>query len=149
MKEFRTAYGPQNKVQLNCTDPSRARQSMKQECDINFILQKYKKTGLITHVAKHQGSYGEFDVIDFHEAMNAIRDAEEMFLELPADLRKKFHNDPGEFVEFTTNPDNRDTMEALGLIQPKKAQPGQQPPPPGDQDPATTIQTTKQDPKPE
>lgn len=117
MREFRTAYGPKIKQQLVCNDPSRAKQSMKDECDINFIMAKYQKTGLVNHLSRFQGEYGDFPdlTLDFQEAMQALADASEMFETIPASIRKRFNNDPGEFLSFATDPQNQSELQRLGL----------------------------------
>jgi hypothetical protein len=43
-----------------------------------------------------------------------------MFMSLPAKIRSRFQNDPGAFLDFVQNPENRDEMIELGLA---KAQP--------------------------
>ena len=94
-----------------------AQQQFKDECDINNIMSKYQKTGLITHVAKHQGDYDDFTVMpDFKTAIDTIHEAERMFMTLPSNVREQFENDAGQFVEFATNDRNYDEMVDLGLI---------------------------------
>lgn len=117
MTEFRTPYGPRVAVKLVCADPSRAKQSMKQECDINFIVGQYKKTGLITHVSRQAGYYDNVETLDFHTAMNIIANAEQTFDQVPAHIRKKFGNDMAAFYEFAQNPENIDEMVKLGLAE--------------------------------
>jgi len=114
---FRTAYGEKPKVSFQAPEGERSRtkQSMKQECDINFIIRQYRKTGLVNHVKQYQGMYGDFDAVDLHEAMNIIADAQEMFATVPAAIRKEFNNDPAEFVSFVTNPENLPRLRELGL----------------------------------
>jgi len=118
---FVTAYGPKVKVGFQSNKPSRTKQSMAAECDIKFIMAQYHRTGLVTHVAKHKGSYGEFEPVDFHDAMTVVKRAEEMFEELPALVRKRFQNDPGEFLDFCNDPANREEMRGLGLLLPEAA----------------------------
>lgn len=115
---FRTAYGPRVAVQLICNDASRAKQSMKKECDINFIVGQYKKTGLITHVSRQAGYFDDVETIDFHQAMNIIAKAEQTFDQVPAHIRKKFGNDMGAFFEFAQDPTNIDDMVKMGLASP-------------------------------
>jgi len=91
-------------------------QHMAKDCDINNIMKKYEKTGIVTHLAKYQGDYHDFTVMpDFHTAMNTIKEADEMFLSLPASIRDKFENDPGKFVEFATDECNHDELVKMGL----------------------------------
>lgn len=106
---------------------SMAKQSMRDECDINNILRRFGKTGTITHLAKVAGRYGDFEDISFHEAMNVVRRGEEAFAALPFTLREKFHNDPAEYLEFVQDPKNIDEFRRLGLA---KEAPKEPPKPP-------------------
>ena len=96
--------------------PTRTKQSFKDECDINNIMAKYQRTGLIDAVSRIQPQYGDVVGFDFQFAMDQIVQAQEMFMELPSSWRKRFHNDPREFVEFVGNPENREEAVRLGLI---------------------------------
>lgn len=103
------------KYAITFTEPSMTKQSFKDECDINQIMAKYQKTGLITHIKKFEGEYGEYDPIDFTTAMQTIAEGQSMFEELPSQARKYFDNDPSKFMEFVQNPDNVEKMKELGL----------------------------------
>lgn len=116
--EFRTAYGPKVKVELTEWDPSMTKQSERQEADINFIVQRYQKTGVLRHRDTYDGDYGEFAAIDYHEAMNAVTAAQQMFESLPSSIRTRFHNDPGEFVNFVEAPENREELVKMRLARP-------------------------------
>ncbi|AJK28314.1 putative minor capsid protein [Eel River basin pequenovirus] len=117
---FKTAYGYTSelrRVSYETTGETRTVQSEKKNSDINYIMEKYQKTGLVSHVATHHGRYGDFsNPVDYMTALNVVIAAEEMFSSLPASIRKKFDNDPHQFLEFTTNPDNFDEMVELGLV---------------------------------
>lgn len=97
------------------TQPSMTKQSHKDECDINMLMAKYQKTGLVTHINNHQPHYGDYDPVDFTEAMQTIAEGSSMFQELPSQARKYFDNDPAKFMEFVNNPDNAGKLEELGL----------------------------------
>lgn len=96
-------------------DDNQARQSFKDECDINKIMAKFQKTGILDHYAKHAPQYMDIPAVDYHEALNVIATAESMFEELPSQARKKFGNDPEKFLEFVQNPDNAEELRELGL----------------------------------
>lgn len=137
-------WSDRQKLEKHVQGPTMTQQHMRDECDINKIMAKYEKTGLITHLAKYKGNYSDFTVLpDFQTAMNSIKNAEQMFLELPASVRERFHNDPGEFVEFATDECNLDEMREMGLA-PKKSgvipdtPPGHNGPPPEKNEPAET-----------
>jgi phage internal scaffolding protein len=119
--KFRKLFDTErNRVQLDVKSESVVQQAFKDECDVNRILQKYDKTGLITHVARAQAQYGDFtQVNEYQVALNTVIQAQASFEELPSSVRKRFGNDPGAFIEFVTNPENLDEMVTLGLAQPK------------------------------
>lgn len=116
--KFITAYGEKRKSQSVNTEPSMTKQSMKSDCDINFILTKFQKTGMIEHRKEYQGTYGEFAAIDYQEALNTVIQAQEVFESIPSSVRKRFDNDPGKFLDYATNPENLEDMRAIGLANP-------------------------------
>ena len=91
------------------------RQEFEPECEINNIMAKYQKTGVINHINTHGPMYGEFNAVDFQTAMETIKEGENMFAELPSTARKYFDNDPAKFMEFVHDPDNVDKLIELGL----------------------------------
>jgi len=109
-------------VRKSFVKPSRVQQQFAKETDINEIMRKYKKTGLITHVNQYQAMYGDFiSAPDFQDAQQAIADANQMFSELPAEMRDRFGNDPVKFLDFVQavdadgNAKNIEEMRSLGL----------------------------------
>lgn len=104
-----------------------AKQSFKDECDINTIMSKYEKTGLIEHVQKVQGSYGDFtSVQDYQLSLNQVIAAQEAFEALPAKIRERFANDPSHLMAFLQEEKNLDEAIRLGLVEapePPQAQP--------------------------
>lgn len=122
--KFRTAYSKPVKVVVDFTDidgnplPTPTQQHAKAECDINNILKQYDRTGLITHINSAKAQYGDFtEVNEYQESLNRVMMAQEAFMELPSAIRKQFENDPGQFFEFATNPDNQDAMVEMGLAE--------------------------------
>jgi len=111
------------RVRLTCVGPGRTRQSMRDECDINLIMAKYTKTGFIDHLSRHGESYGFATGVSFHEAMNVVTKADQMFDDLPAVARNRFHGDPAEFLDFVQDASNFDEMVELGLAPARKVLP--------------------------
>lgn len=105
------------RVPFNCIGPTRTKQSFGPECDINNIMAKFAQTGLIDHVNEFQGRYEDFTDVptDYHAAVNQVFEAEAMFMTIPAKLRARFNNDPGEFLAFVEDPNNTDELVELGL----------------------------------
>lgn len=104
-----------NRVKILSNQPSMTKQSFKTECDINAIMKKFQKTGAITHYANNAGSYMDVPSGDLLDAQLIIANANTMFEELPSSIRKKFENDPGQFLDFVQNEDNLEEMYELGL----------------------------------
>lgn len=116
---FRTAFEehkryPSDTVGESMTDPS-----FVQECDINQVLLRWQKTGVISHVSQYKGDYGDFlnAPQSYHEAINQVMEADEAFASLPATVRKRFGNDPSLFLEFVGDKANVEEMRELGLLQ--------------------------------
>lgn len=96
-------------------DPGLTEQSHKDSADINFIMKRYEQTGLISG-AKIPPQFGDFSgVDDYHSALNKVLEAESTFMELSAQVRKRFDNDPGKFMEFVEDPANAKELVDLGL----------------------------------
>lgn len=96
--------------------PSRTQQQFKLESDINELVRRFGLTGdLPTPIRQPQ--FGDFsNVTDYHTAMTQLRAAQEEFNSLPAQLRDRFRNDPGRFVDFVLDPENREELADMGLL---------------------------------
>jgi phage internal scaffolding protein len=106
---------------LVCDDPSLAQQHAKDESDINTIVKRFGLTGELPSGVRAP-TYGDFtDATDYHTAMNAVIAADAAFMQLPADIRTRFNNDAGAFVDFVSDDNNRAEAEKLGLVLPKAA----------------------------
>lgn len=116
MAVIRSAYDDQRVKVLVETGKSMTKQAHKDECDINRIMAKYQKTGVITHVAKYAMEYGDATDIDYQTALNTVIEAQRMFADLPSSVRRKFDEDPAEFLAFVQNPENVEEMRELGLV---------------------------------
>lgn len=113
---IRKPYDAHERSLLTFPHPSLTKQAMGKDTDINNIMAKYRKTGLLDHLNQHHGIYGDFmDVTDYHTAQNAMIEANNAFSSLPADLRKKFDNDAGKFLDFVHDEANTDEMVEMGL----------------------------------
>lgn len=91
-------------------------QDHKKECDVNLIIKKYDRTGLISHVSKFEARYGDLRGVDYKAAMDLIAGANSSFSNLPAEIRKRFRNSPEELLRFMEDEGNREEAVKLGLI---------------------------------
>lgn len=102
---------------LHCKDPSLAQQHFLEDSDINTIVARFHLTGEVPQLQQlpSYADYGD-QIFDFQSAMNAVRHATETFMQLPADLRARFHNDPQEFLQFTSDAGNMPEARKLGIL---------------------------------
>lgn len=127
---------------------SMTNQSDRDSADINKIMARYEKTGLITDLLGNQRPpmYGDFTGIgDYHQLRITLARADEAFNALPATIRDQFKNDPSLLIEFLSDPKNNAEAIKLGL-RPREDNPaGSEATPPGgaETQPAPTpVQTT-------
>lgn len=100
---------------IDCSQDEPAKQSFKDECDINKIMAKFQRTGIINHYANHAPEYGDATPIEYLDALQTVAKANEMFADLPSSVRKRFSNSPEEFLEFVQNPENLEECRKMGL----------------------------------
>lgn len=91
-------------------------QNHKKECDVNEIIRKYDRKGLITHISRFEAKFGDLRGVDFKNAMDTVCEAQRHFQELPSEIRKRFQNSPEKLLEFMEDGNNRDEAIKLGLI---------------------------------
>lgn len=122
-KFLRSAYNydvdqASNDSALTCPEDSLAIQSAEEEANINTIVRRFGVTGQLPDQVNMPLSGDFLGITDFHTAMNTIRKAQEEFLNVPADLRARFNNDPQQFINFLEDASNRDEATRLGLLKP-------------------------------
>lgn len=123
-------YRKHDRVTIDCSADGQTRQEFADECDINVLMRRYETTGLMPGDASLM-NYGDFtELPDFMTAMNTVARANEAFAALPATVRRRFGNDPGEFVEFVSNPENISEVRKLGLAADVPPVPQGEPPEP-------------------
>lgn len=115
MSRYRSAAMPQLRVQINCSEGGRTRQSEKDACDVNKIIKRFVKTGVIEHLNRRIPAYGDLTALSLQDALNLQIEATESFMALPAAVRKRFGHEPLAFLSFVEDPANADEMVELGL----------------------------------
>jgi phage internal scaffolding protein len=112
-----------NETGLRCDDVSLTQQQFKQEADINTIVDRFLKSGVLPSSAT-MPQYVDYEgVFDFQSAMNVVRQADENFMRLDAKVRARFNNSPQQFLEFFANSENVDEAIRLGLAIPVSPSP--------------------------
>lgn len=127
-KETKRVLNKWDRTRIKTETPGKkiVQQHLKDRTDINKIMAKYQKTGLIEWTRKDPGNanYGDFsEVTDYQTALQQVMEAQEAFMTLPASTRKRFGNDPGQFLEFMSDDKNKEEAIKLGLIEPPKPAP--------------------------
>lgn len=107
------------------SEPSLTQQHFKDEADINKIIARYNRTGILVDPSVPRSGdalFGDFsEVKDFREAQNFICMAKEAFMELDSSIRRRFHNDPSELIAFLNDPKNVEEGRKLGIYAPEPA----------------------------
>jgi len=104
---------------LKCLDASLTQQQFKEESDINTIVDRFMKSGVLP-TPTNMPQYVDYEgVFDFQSAMNAVRAADENFMRMDAKIRARFNNSPQEFLEFFANSENTEEAIRLGLAIPQ------------------------------
>lgn len=116
--KFTNPYTPaekREKLGTSNLEESMTIQADAEDADINIIMRKYNTTGLLPQLqmAALMGDFSEAD--DFRSAQEKIKAANEAFAEVPAALRKRFDNDPQQFIDFVLDDANKDEAIKLGL----------------------------------
>lgn len=109
-------------------EPSLTKQAFAEEADINTIVRRFGLTGELPDGLQVPESGDFVNALNYHESMNVIRKAEESFMELPAEVRARFRNDPGEFMDFVHKKENLEEARKLGIAMPAPAAPVEPPP---------------------
>lgn len=114
---------------LLCLDPSKTDQSQRDSADINVIVRQFGVTGKLPQGFKLP-TFDDFEEVgDYQTAMNSVLQAEKSFMAIPSDIRAAFDNDPQQFVEFCSDPENLPALREMGLA-PKLGDPLPTPTPP-------------------
>lgn len=100
------------------TGPGLTKQSMRDEVDINKIVARFAKTGMLSSFNGGEPFYGDVsDILSYQDALNVVVRARELFDGLPAELRERFANDPARLISFLDNPANKKEAIELGIVQ--------------------------------
>lgn len=96
-----------------------AKQSFKDECDINTILLGYARTGQLEHLNPAVPTFADLpDQIDFQEALAIVEQSDQAFGFLPSQLRDHYQNNPAKFLEALHDPSEKDRLTEWGIFRP-------------------------------
>lgn len=113
---MKTPYQTHNRVYAKITPESLTQQNMQDECDVNSILEKYRRSGILPQTINCTPTYGDYsDIQTYQESLNTVLKAQTLFDALPSTVRERFANDPARLISFVNDPQNADEMVKLGL----------------------------------
>lgn len=101
------------------TLPSLTVQADKDDCDINVLIRRFGVTGVLNAVQRPPNISEFSEIFDFQDAMNLVRQAEESFASLPADVRVRFNHNPHLYVDFCSQEENLPEMRKMGIAIPE------------------------------
>lgn len=82
-------------------DKSLVQQHFQDEVDINTIVRRFGLTRAMPG-GVGEGVYGDFtEISDYESAVEKVERARSSFMKLPADVRERVHNDPGELIRLS------------------------------------------------
>lgn len=120
---FLSAYSPKSRVSISFEPEGRTHQSFKDECDINVIMGRYLKTGVLPeNLNQLEARYLDVTELEYQSAMELVAGAKSLFEQMPSSIRNRFDNDPAKLLAFTQDDNNRLAAAEMGLLAPEKAQ---------------------------
>lgn len=122
MKEYELRKNGTRRIATKNEEVSKTDPSHKDDVCVNNIMKRYANTGIITHLNKNDGTYADVsEVPNLSEAMQHIVQANMTFRALPANVRRKFNNQPVEYLKWLEDPANDAEAIQLGLrVAPEK-----------------------------
>lgn len=103
---------------LSCLEPTLTQQQFKDDADINTIVERFGLTGKLPDNFT-MPNYADISGLpaSFTQAMQIITDTQAAFMQVPADIRARFANNPEAFMAFLHDDKNRDEALKMGLLQ--------------------------------
>jgi len=113
------ALNDKRKGSITFKGPGRTRQDQKDSCDLNLIMRKYTKQGILPRLNPKTPTYGDFTTASsYHEALDKLQRADELFAALPAALRSSCENDPAQLIEYVESGEHDDELIDMGVMEP-------------------------------
>lgn len=123
MPKFFTKYAPPKVSGFSSDQPSKVQEQFADACQTDTIIRKYNMMGVNPFIAQGQSQYLDTTQIpSFVAAQNAQIRVKEYFEGLPSDIRLEFNNDPMEFAEVVSDPQNADYLREIGVLAPLPAE---------------------------
>lgn len=110
--QVRPVYEPE--VDPETGEPiSKTKQDDVEACNINNIMKKYQRDGLVTHLSKFAPSYGNASQVEYLEAFELLNTADSVFDTLPSTVRARFENDPALWLGAIEDAGSPEALKAI------------------------------------
>lgn len=118
MVKIQSYYNRNQNAGFVCQLPSRTKPEFQQQADINWIVKKWMTDGVWPgRPSFRKPEFGDFTSgLDYQKLVERIATVDAYFSDLPADIREEFQNDPGQLLDFLSDPENRDEAIEMGLL---------------------------------
>ena len=105
------------KVKITEFSPSRTKQADEPNCDINRMVARARQ-GAVVNGRSGTPMYIDMTtmLVDYQDCQNRMLAAQAYFDRLPATVRFRFRNNPGEMLDFLSRPENVQECVKLGLL---------------------------------
>lgn len=92
-------------------EEDRTMQQFKDDADINKVMGKWRTQGFAPTVNLQTPLYGDFsEVKTYMEALNAVEEADALFMQVPARIRRLCEDDPSKLEAFIADPANEQLL---------------------------------------
>ena len=123
MPKFFTKYTPPKVPGFSSEMESKVQEQFADACQTDTIIRKYNMMGVNPFIASGGSQYLDTtEIPSFVVAQNAQVKVKEYFEGLPSDIRLEFNNDPMQFAEAVTDPQNEDYLREIGVLAPLPAE---------------------------
>lgn len=115
--EQKISFQPRNRkrTQFSCGDCVMTKQSFRDECDVNKIVNKFSETGQLPP-SNREGIYTDSPGMDLKESLDTVFSLKTQFSELSPALQKRFNNDYTEYASFLSQVENNATPSQLDAL---------------------------------
>lgn len=119
--DLESELAAERETAIEFNDPSLTQQQYTDEVNLNTMVARFGiKDGSIPPGAFDPKLFGPIvDMGEGHnlkDALDAAREAQAMFMQLPATIRNRFNNDAGSMMDFVFDPRNAEEAVRLGLL---------------------------------
>lgn len=105
------------RVTLDCGDEQRTKQSFRDQCDINALVERHRQTGLIDHTNHRQPLYGDFtQSTDLKTHLDEVNLAKSEFDSLSSSVRALCNHSPVKLLELLATEEGCDSLKEAGLF---------------------------------